>query len=124
MGALPGVVIDASSSARIEGGSAGTARDRAAATSSDVRQIETTDGSLRHESVRACSTGCRVAGGSYPPPAPTEPDLWASHPALRDGGVGRIESAYSDADLAARSHSLASVSCTGATTRCFLRSRC
>ena len=33
---------------------------------------------------------CRVAGGSYPPPAPTEPDLWASHPALRDIGIGEL----------------------------------
>ena len=36
---------------------------------------------------------CRVARGSCPPPAPTEPDLWASHPALRDVGVGRSQSA-------------------------------
>src|SRR5262249_7248258 len=27
---------------------------------------------------------CRVAGGGPPPPALTEPDLWISHPALRD----------------------------------------
>ena len=32
----------------------------------------------------------RVARGGYPPPALTEPDLWASHPALRDTGVGRL----------------------------------
>ena len=31
---------------------------------------------------------CRVARGGCPPPAPTEPDLWISHPALRDTGVG------------------------------------
>jgi hypothetical protein len=30
----------------------------------------------------------RVARGGYPPPALTEPDLWFSHPALRDAGVG------------------------------------
>ena len=30
----------------------------------------------------------RVARGGYPPPALTEPDLWATHPALRDIGVG------------------------------------
>jgi hypothetical protein len=41
-------------------------------------------------SVELCSTSCRVARGSYPPPAPTEPDLWASHPALRDIGVGEL----------------------------------
>lgn len=29
----------------------------------------------------------RVARGGCPPPAPTEPDLWISHPALRDAGV-------------------------------------
>ena len=29
----------------------------------------------------------RVARGGCPPPAPTEPDLWASHPALRSVGV-------------------------------------
>ena len=30
---------------------------------------------------------CRVARGGCPPPAPTEPDLWISHPALRVAGV-------------------------------------
>ena len=30
----------------------------------------------------------RVARGNYSPPALTEPDLWFSHPALRDNGVG------------------------------------
>ena len=29
----------------------------------------------------------RVARGGFPPPAPTEPDLWISHPALRGVGV-------------------------------------
>ena len=29
----------------------------------------------------------RVARGGHPPPALTEPDLWISHPALRDAGV-------------------------------------
>jgi hypothetical protein len=33
-------------------------------------------------------SACRVAA----PPAPTEPDLWASHPALRGVGVGRTQS--------------------------------
>ena len=37
------------------------------------------------------SNGCRVARGGYPPPALTEPDLWASHPALRDTGVRRLD---------------------------------
>jgi len=31
------------------------------------------------------SVACRVAGGGLPPPALTEPDLWASHPALQVG---------------------------------------
>ena len=34
----------------------------------------------------------RVAGGGCPPPALTGPDLWASHPALRDVGVGGTQS--------------------------------
>ena len=34
----------------------------------------------------------RVARGGRPPPALTEPDLWASHPALRDTGVEGNES--------------------------------
>src|SRR5438034_5603837 len=72
----------------------------------------------------SCSSVCRVAGGGCPPPALTEPDLWASHPALRDVGVGRIQPAYSDASLAARSYSSASVSCAGATTRCSSRYWC
>jgi len=33
---------------------------------------------------------CRVAGEGRPSPALTEPDLWASHPALRDIGVGEL----------------------------------
>jgi len=32
----------------------------------------------------------RVARGSCLPPALTEPDLWTSHPALRDAGVGEL----------------------------------
>ena len=39
-----------------------------------------------------CSSAYRVAGGGCPPPALTEPDLWASHPALRDVGVGGTQS--------------------------------
>jgi hypothetical protein len=66
---------------------------------------------------------CRVAGGGYPPPALTEPDLWASHPALRDVGVSGIQSAYSGASITARSYSSAKVSCAGATTRCRSRYR-
>ena len=46
----------------------------------------------------------RVARGGRPPPALTEPDLWASHPALRDTGVGGNESPYSGAGIAARSY--------------------
>ena len=38
----------------------------------------------RHPQVRG-----RVARGGCPPPALTEPDLWISHPALRDTGVAR-----------------------------------
>jgi hypothetical protein len=44
-----------------------------------------------HVTVLECSGACRVARGSYLPPAPTEPDLWASHPALRDIGVGALK---------------------------------
>jgi len=62
-------------------------------------------------------TACRVAGGSCPPPALTEPDLWASHPALRDVGVGGNQSASAAVGIAARSYSSASVSCAGAMTR-------
>src|SRR5712692_1288015 len=42
----------------------------------------------RSRRVAGFSPSCRVTGGSCPPPALTEPDLWASHPALRDAGVG------------------------------------
>ncbi len=31
----------------------------------------------------AASSGGRVAKGGCPPPAPTEPDLWVTHPALQ-----------------------------------------
>jgi len=36
-------------------------------------------------------------GGACAPPAPTEPDLWASHPALRDAGVPATDLAGSPA---------------------------
>jgi hypothetical protein len=39
------------------------------------------------------ATACRVAGRGCPLPALTEPDLWASHPALRDVGVSGTQSA-------------------------------
>src|SRR5712671_1013234 len=47
-----------------------------------------------HVTVLECSGACRVARGSYLPPAPTEPDLWASHPALRDIGVGALKRVF------------------------------
>lgn len=44
----------------------------------------------------------------------TEPDLWATHPALRDAGV-RVAS-YSDIGVSTRSYPSASASCAEATT--------
>jgi hypothetical protein len=56
----------------------------------DVRHCRVSRGHHERGIVRRSTARCRVARGSYPPPAPTEPDLWASHPALRDIGVGEL----------------------------------
>jgi len=64
---------------------------------------------------------CRVAGGSCPPPALTEPDLWASHPALRGVGVGGTQSTSADVSIAARSYSSGKSICAGAMTSCRTR---
>ena len=71
--------------------------------------------------VAACSAACRVAGGSCPPPALTEPDLWASHPALRGVGVGGTQSTSADVSIAARSYSSGKSICAGAMTSCRTR---
>ena len=68
-----------------------------------------------------CSASCRVAGGSCPPPALTEPDLWASHPALRGVGVGGTQSTSADVSIAARSYSSGKSICAGAMTSCRTR---
>ena len=47
---------------------------------------------------------CRVGTPSFPGAPLTEPDLWASHPALRDAGVRGTQSPYSGIGIAARSY--------------------
>ena len=78
-------------------------------------------GTLRHPIVRERWRTRRVAGRGCPPPALTEPDLWASHPALRDVGVGGTQSASADAGLAARSYTSGSSICAGTMTCCRTR---